>query len=526
LSAVSWLPGYHVGSQSVAALRPAEQALAGFPVAAATSLFWPNLFGQFQGSTSLPDNITFLHLYQGVPALLLVLSGLAFLIRSSRSRPFVAAALAAMLWMFGTTFFLSEAFYVLIPGLLRRSIYPDFLLSYFSLFFAALAAFALDGWERSENRQMFSPKLALRLALLAVVISLLVSVAGSYFPAESPVANRTSKAAGTLLLVAMTFGLCGFVLRQFDGSRDQTVRRRFSAALCAVIFFDLVAVGSQNRLNTLEWEGDVPSETAVFLRSHIGPDWPYRIDTSGLWYEWQTKPIQWQIHSANGMNPLLLKDTVAFRSRYSHLVERQFVLDRPDSPLLDLAGVRYIVTPRDHVAGASLIYREEPNVFENTRALPRFFLTGAVAGVAGISEALDRIDAGRVDPKRTVEVQVSDLPSFAGIDTPAVTEELGKIELIRYTPNELRARITALRPAALVATETYTQDWHATLDGNAVPLVRADGLFRAVPIPAGTHELRIFIRPLILYQAAGVSSLGLVLAAGCFLLPLKRRRIV
>jgi len=226
LSAVSWLPGYHVGSQSVAALRPAEQALAGFPVAAATSLFWPNLFGQFQGSTSLPDNITFLHLYQGVPALLLVLSGLAFLIRSSRSRPFVAAALAAMLWMFGTTFFLSEAFYVLIPGLLRRSIYPDFLLSYFSLFFAALAAFALDGWERSENRQMFSPKLALRLALLAVVISLLVSVAGSYFPAESPVANRTSKAAGTLLLVAMTFGLCGFVLRQFDGSRDQTVRRR------------------------------------------------------------------------------------------------------------------------------------------------------------------------------------------------------------------------------------------------------------------------------------------------------------
>jgi len=527
LSAISWLPGYQVARHSLAAQRPAEQALTGFSVAAATSFFWPNLFGQFQGSTSLPDDITLLHLYQGVPALLLVFGGLAYLVRSSRSRPFVAAAAIAVLWMFGTTFFLSEALYLVIPGFVSRGIYPDFVLSYFSLFFAALAAFALDGWERAVQRTLFSAKLSLRLGLLAVIVALVVSAASVFSQAETQVGNRVTKAAGTLLLVSMSLGLCGLLMSLFGGNSDQTVRRRFSAALCAVIFVDLVAVGSQNRLNTYEWEGDVPPGAVVFLQSHTGPDWPYRIDTSDAWYELQTKPMQWQLRSANGMNPLLLQDVVTYRAPFSHLSERQFVLDRPDSPLLDLAGIRYIVTPRDQLAGAFMVYRGQLNVFENPRALRRFFLAGAAVGVDGIEEALDQINTRRVDPRRTVVVSAADVPSFAGINSPAPMEELGKIELIRDTPNECRLRITATRPAAFVATEIYTKDWHAMLDEAAVPLVRADGVFRAIPIPVGTHELRIFIRPRILYWAGATSVCGLLLIAGCFLVPaLQRRNIV
>jgi hypothetical protein len=448
-----------------------------------------------------------------VPALLLVFAGLAWMIRSRRERPFVASAAIALLWMFGTTFFLSEAIYLVTPGFVRHGIYPDFVLSYFSLFFAALAAFALDAWERAERPALYSANVSLRLAFLAAAIALAASAAGA-------MANRSSKAPGTLLLVALFFGVCGLLMHLFDSSGDQAIRRRFSACLCVVILVDLVAVGSQNRLNTLEWEGDVLPDAAVFLRSRIGAG--DRIDTSEAGYQWHTKPMQWQFPSANGMNPLLLQDTVMFRAPFSHLSGRQFVLDRPDSPLVDLAGIRYVVTPRDQLAGATLIYHGGLNVFENPRAMRRFFLTGAVVGVDSIFEAIREIDTCRLDPRREAAVDAADLPSFAGIRSSAATEELGKVELIRYTPNELRLRVQTSRPAAFVATEIYSKDWRAALDGKPVPLVRADGVFRAVPIPGGVHELRIFIRPRILYWAATGSILGLLLIAAAALGPKRR----
>jgi hypothetical protein len=73
-------------------------------------------------------------------------------------------------------------------------------------------------------------------------------------------------------------------------------------------------------------------------------------------------------------------------------------------------------------------------------------------------------------------------------------------------------------PAHLVVTDTWFPGWHATVDGAAQPIHRANHAFRAVRVPAGRHEVVMTYWPASLawglaLSAAAAVALGL-LAAG------------
>lgn len=533
LSAVSWLPGKQVTEQSVAGWRYPGQALEGLPLEALTSLFWPNLFNQLHGSYWHPANPTQMHLYQGIPALLLVFGGVGWLACSAVALPFLVSAAIAALWMFGLSFPMSSIFYLLYPGAVRRGIYPWVLLAYFSLFFAVLASLSLNAWERGERSRLFSSRLCRRLALAALVIALLVCMAGTFAPYRSLGDVRASNAGAMLVVVAVALWVSGLLARvrapgQSAGGETAaalhraSTRARVAAALCGLILFDLLAVGSHTQLNTLEEEGARRPDQVEWLADRLGPRPLYRIDTTEVGYNWQTKPPHWRLPSANGMNPLLLKDVVIYRAPFSRLDDRQFSLALPDSPLLDLAGVRYVVTQRSEMPGMQLVYRGDPKIFENRNAFPRYFLVGAAAGSRDVADAVRKIHTREVDASRMVVVPDSDLHVFAGLPGAASSQELGTIEELARSPNEIRLRVHASRPAALVITDTYWPDWRATLDGTSQPLVRGDALFRAMPVPAGSHQVRMVIVPSRLYAGAALSLTGLVLT-GCCLLGYFRR---
>jgi len=56
-------------------------------------------------------------------------------------------------------------------------------------------------------------------------------------------------------------------------------------------------------------------------------------------------------------------------------------------------------------------------------------------------------------------------------------------------------RVIALKPGHVVVADAFAPGWRASLDGRDVPILRADGLFRAVTVDAGEHEIEMTYRP-------------------------------
>jgi hypothetical protein len=79
------------------------------------------------------------------------------------------------------------------------------------------------------------------------------------------------------------------------------------------------------------------------------------------------------------------------------------------------------------------------------------------------------------------------------------------------------ARVRCPAPAVLTRRETDLPGWSATVDGRSVGVRRSDGLFQAIQIRAGTHQVRFNYLP----PNIGWGLLGLI--AGCALLVLGPR---
>jgi uncharacterized membrane protein YfhO len=79
-------------------------------------------------------------------------------------------------------------------------------------------------------------------------------------------------------------------------------------------------------------------------------------------------------------------------------------------------------------------------------------------------------------------------------------------------------------PAWLVLTDAWYPGWEATLDGEPAALHRADVLFRAVYVPAGSHRVRLVFEPASWRAGAAISVMGWVAFAIAALASLGRMR--
>ncbi|MDQ2805705.1 MAG: hypothetical protein M3Z04_02100 [Chloroflexota bacterium] len=54
------------------------------------------------------------------------------------------------------------------------------------------------------------------------------------------------------------------------------------------------------------------------------------------------------------------------------------------------------------------------------------------------------------------------------------------------------------------------------MDGQPTPILRANGVFRAVRVAAGNHRVRFVYRPPLVYSGGAVSGGALVIILGLF----------
>jgi hypothetical protein len=163
------------------------------------------------------------------------------------------------------------------------------------------------------------------------------------------------------------------------------------------------------------------------------------------------------------------------------------------SPLLDLLNARYILIPPTTPPNRPDLQRlaeRDPTIYadaqvrvlENREALPRVWIVHQARQVRP-NDALSLLASGSVDPR---EVALLETP-LPVLKTPRAATD--RVEVLPSDPDHVR--VTARTDAAglLMLSETADPDWRATIDGKAVPILTADYLLRAVPVPAGEHTV-------------------------------------
>ncbi len=114
-------------------------------------------------------------------------------------------------------------------------------------------------------------------------------------------------------------------------------------------------------------------------------------------------------------------------------------------------------------------------------------------------------------------VLVTAVPPASGAPGPPAA---AAARIVEDTPNAMR--IEASAPAIggyLLLLDSFADGWQATVDGRPAAIVQANGLFRAVRLPPGRHQVAFAYRPRLLVLGASMSASALLLVLGCLCWP-------
>jgi hypothetical protein len=159
--------------------------------------------------------------------------------------------------------------------------------------------------------------------------------------------------------------------------------------------------------------------------------------------------------------------------------------------LMDLLNVKYIIStqPIDHPRFELLLEGTARSVYRNRMALPRAFMVFRYEVLGGEEETFARLASEHFDPREAVILEKD--PDFS-----TGPQGEGRVEIVDYTPHRIVARTSTASSGLLVFGEVYyPAGWTAMVDDRPTEILKANGLLRAVCLPAGEHRVELDFHP-------------------------------
>lgn len=199
--------------------------------------------------------------------------------------------------------------------------------------------------------------------------------------------------------------------------------------------------------------------------------------------------------------------------------------------LWNLCAVDYILGFDDpDILGLPLVHRTDDfstismQVLRNRDALPRARLVPDHLSV-GEGDELDMVFGEGFDPRQQVVLNGDAAgpvpPSSSDAERDAGS---GACRIVHDSPARVTVEVDPGRTVWLVLADSWFPGWEAEVDGRSRPILRANGLHRAVWVAPGDREVTFFYRPGS-WRAGLLLSLATALALGVFfgLTTLRRR---
>jgi hypothetical protein len=302
--------------------------------------------------------------------------------------------------------------------------------------------------------------------------------------------------------------------------------------LCLAFIFARLAVGKNTKLSIIllvvvaatELVYYIPFERAVrydaatvppyinYLRSD--PDTYRVLGTNSILYP--NTSSYYNVDSITNLDAMYPSRYLQFiRSFISPESHDRFVGDEVLPPLDDMApylnllNVKYILVPSKSATASklqgnnmgdslppyfSVVYNHEIRILKNNNYFPRAYMVSQAVCAKNGDESLSLINTLHSDLKQNVILE--DTSEFCAQPSSELqTFQQSEAKILNYGSNEIIIHTKSSSNGFLVLTDLYYPGWKAYVDGQEKTILKANYLFRALPLKAGSHQVRFVYAP-------------------------------
>jgi hypothetical protein len=170
-------------------------------------------------------------------------------------------------------------------------------------------------------------------------------------------------------------------------------------------------------------------------------------------------------------------------------------------------GTRFVLLPTPPYPGArplaSMIGAEQQHLYDFNPGARRTYVVADALRGPDVNWQIQGMFQARFDPSRGVLVSEPPPPP-AGMPGSPVPPSATFLE---DGLNRVVIRAGSPGDGYLALMDTYNPDWKVDVDGAPAPLMRANGLFRAVHLTPGEHVVTFTYRPSQFYLGAAITAL-------------------
>lgn len=505
-------------SNRPAALIDAALKSSLYPANLAT-LAVPDIFGSHArywgpGGATLPEvaytDDSFNYMFVGcVPLVLLLWLGIAGGGAWRRGRGLLIGALVlSLLFMFGryTPLFALAFEYVPGIGMFRRPVDANLV---FGAVFALLAGHLLADYVRDGL-----PRRRLRAAIVAAAAMAMLGWAVAF-------SQRTGHAAAALIEIAKAAPIAILVMLLLAAARNARGRAIVAAIVTVIAAAELLWWNAAFRLNAesratyavLERPTGAHAQAIGILEralraDHDKGEYP-RVEIVGMGGPWQNLAMVRGWEATNGYNPLRIGfyDRLVAPGESNWLVElREFPasFEGYDCALARALGLGYLVLGRPIEQVPQLAKFPAADVLHAGPPLWIYRLRHPGARVT-FTTRVQVADADATNGSGGLLVNPSTDRVLIDDDTPpsgSYGGGRGQAAIRSWRADRIEIDVESEQGGVLALHSIYYPGWIAEIDARAAPILRADILFRAIEVPAGSHHVVFRFAPFSLENLA------------------------